>query len=53
MSRDHLRCDHLMMRHHDTNRMDGKNPDGKNLDVMTLVGKLKNSGATNSDARMV
>jgi hypothetical protein len=43
MSRDHLRCGHLKMHHRDTNR----------TDVMNLVGKLKNSGAMNSDARMI
>jgi hypothetical protein len=48
MSHDHLRCDHQMMRHRDTNRMDWMNLDGK-----IPVGKLKNSGAMNSDARMV
>jgi hypothetical protein len=53
MSRDHLRCGHLKMHHRDTNRTDVMNldvmiPDGKNL-----VGKLKNSGAMNSDARMI
>jgi hypothetical protein len=47
MSHDHLRCDRQMMRHRDTNRMDGMNLDVKNPD-----GKMKNSGAMNSDARM-
>jgi hypothetical protein len=42
MSHDHLRYDRRMMRRHDTNQMDVKNPDGK----------MKNSGAMNSDARM-
>ena len=53
MSHDHLQCDHQMMRHRDTNRMDVKNLGGMNPDVKTLVGKLKNSGAMNSDARMI
>jgi hypothetical protein len=48
MSHDHLRYDHQMMRHRDKNRMDGMILDG-----MNLVGKLKNSGAMNSDARMI
>lgn len=48
MSRDHLRCGHLKMRHRDKNQMGGKN-----LDVMILDGKLKNSDAMNSDARMI
>ena len=43
MSHDRLRFDRQMMRHHDTNRMDGKNLDGK----------MKNSGAMNSDAKMI
>ena len=53
MSHDHLRYDHLMMRRHDTNRMDVMILGGMNPDVKTLVGKLKNSGAMNSDARMI
>ena len=48
MSHDHLQCDRQMMRHRDKNRMDGMILDG-----MNLVGKLKNSGAMNSDARMI
>jgi hypothetical protein len=48
MSHDHLRCGHLKMRHRDTNRMAEMTLDGK-----ILVGKLKNSGAMNSDARMI
>lgn len=48
MSHDHLQCDHQMMRRHDTNRMDVMILDGMNPDV-----KMMNSGAMNSDARMI
>jgi hypothetical protein len=53
MSHDHLRYDRQMMRHRDTNRMAEMNLDGKILVGKILVGKLKNSGAMNSDARMI
>jgi hypothetical protein len=53
MSHDRLQCDHQMKLRHDTNRMDVMILDGTNLDGKIPVGKLKNSGAMNSDARMV
>jgi hypothetical protein len=53
MSHDHLRCGHRKMRRRDTNRTDGMILDVTNLDGKIPVGKLKNSGAMNSDARMV